>query len=121
MDFFHFRGNEIPYMTSEHYEKGFFGLPYYDFSESDQYLKLRWEHQFNGFIMDKLPLLKKTNYSFVFTTNQLWTEQQGWYSEYALGIDRLGFGIFRLIRLDVAWTKAPSNSWNTLFRFGVKI
>ena len=39
---------------------------------SDQWVQLKYQHQFQGFILNKVPLLKKLKWRLVGTANVLW-------------------------------------------------
>jgi hypothetical protein len=58
MDFKYFLGNQTIFNTND-YLSSFRLLPYYTFSADKWYTEAHGEHHFNGFIINKLPLLKK--------------------------------------------------------------
>ena len=103
MDFHHFNGNETFVATSKNYMNGFFGLPYYGYSTTGNYFAAHWQHHFNGFLFDKIPLLRKLGFSEVVRLAYLTTPELKNYAEIGFGIDNIGWGLFRLFRFDVSW------------------
>ena len=101
-DYQHFPGNQTNLITGNRFLKAFKALPYYDFSTPDRWFRAHYEHNFDGFIMDKLPVLKKLNLSLVAGAALLTTPKVDSYWEVSAGIDRLGLGVARLLRFDVA-------------------
>ncbi|MBR9920877.1 MAG: carboxypeptidase-like regulatory domain-containing protein [Bacteroidetes bacterium] len=105
MDWKHFNGNQTVFAKTTAYIRQFQLLQYYQNSTTDPWFQAHFQHHFNGFIMDKLPLLRKTGFHFVAGASFLQTfpeleEDAGPYGEFSLGIDDLGWGAFRLLRLD---------------------
>lgn len=95
-------------------------LDYYDFV-TDTYLNGFFEHRFNGFIINRIPLLKETRLrSLVFArfaygtisqanieaskSNIVYNAPEKLYWEYGFGIENIGImGSVRFIRLDFIW------------------
>ena len=82
------------------YLNSFNNLPYYKFSTNKTYAELHAEHNFKGLLMNKIPLLKKLNLNLVIGAHALSTESIKPYQEYTIGIDNIGWGKFRFLRLD---------------------
>lgn len=101
-DYQHFPGNETNIIAGNRFLTSFRALPYYRYSTNDRWFRAHYEHNFDGFIMDKLPLLKKLNISLVGGAAYLKTPELDAYWEVSAGIDRLGLGVARLLRFDVA-------------------
>ena len=99
VDFQHFTGNQT-IIQSRSYLEVFNNLPYYVASTNDAYLEMHAEHDFNGFILGKLPLLRKLNFNLVLGAHGLATPDNKPYQEYTIGIDNIGWGKFRFLRLD---------------------
>ena len=85
-------------------------MPYYEFSTYGSFVEGHFQHHFDGFLLDKIPLLRKlgwltvAGFDFLHTTeyrNGLSEIPARNYAELAFGVDNLGFGIFRLFRFDV--------------------
>lgn len=99
MDFHHFNGNQFR-ATLGNYLNSFNNLPYYDYSTNSNYAELHAQHNFKGYIINKLPLLKKLNLNLVLGAHALCTENVKPYQEYNIGLDNIGWGKFRFLRLD---------------------
>lgn len=113
-------------------------LDYYDFV-TDTYINMYFEHHFNGFIFNRLPLLKKTKWrSLIFARGAygtlsdanieysnasiVYNTPEKMYWEYGFGIENIGLGNFRPIRIDFVWR----NSFNDINgvrnpMFGVRV
>jgi hypothetical protein len=82
-DFRHFSGNQVLF-----YEPGisrFLLLDYYRYSTGSKYLEGHLEHNFSGFITNKIPLIRKLKLQEIFNVNYLYTPTLKNYTE-------LGFG-----------------------------
>ena len=99
VDFQHFNGNQTN-VQSRSYLNVFNNLPYYTASTNDSYLEMHAEHDFNGFILGRIPLLKKLNFNLVAGAHALATPTTKPYQEYTIGLDNIGWGKFRFLRLD---------------------
>ena len=71
-------------------------LDYYRYSTRHQYLEGHYTHFFNGFFLNKIPLLRKLRWQETATLNYLYTRQAGHYAELGVGIEH----IFKLFRAD---------------------
>ena len=93
VDYRHFSGNRT-ILT------GNFGdfqlLDYYQYSTRASYFEGHFNHHFNGFIFNKIPLLKALKWQEVFSLNYLQTSQSGPYLELGAGIEH----IFKIGRID---------------------
>lgn len=100
VDFQHFNGNQTKVGSSGSYTNVFNNLPYYELSTNTSYLEFHAEHDFKGFILGKIPGLNKLNFSLVGGFHLLSTDGNAPYYEYTVGIDNIGWGKLRLLRLD---------------------
>lgn len=100
VDYRHFNGNETHIGKSERYLNVFNFLPYYTHSTNDQYLEGHLEHNFKGFITNKIPLISELNYHLVLGAHALSTPEHKPYMEFTAGFDNLGWGKFRFLRID---------------------
>ncbi len=75
-------------------------LPYYSLSTNKDYAELHAEHNFKGFILGKIPLLNKLNFNLVLSSDIAFLENNKPYSEYAIGLDNVGWGKVRFLRVD---------------------
>lgn len=99
-DYKHFNGNQTHIGNSDTYTDVFNFLPYYNLSTNEEYAYLHLEHNFKGYLLNKIPLLQKLNYNLVAGVHVLSTAGNKPYSEFTLGLDNLGFGKFRFLRFD---------------------
>ena len=118
LDYQHFNGNQTRIGNGNYLNK-FHLLPYYDFSTNKNYLEGHIEHDFKGWILGKFPLINKLNYNLILGTHFLATKNNKTYSEFSVGIDNLGFGKYRLLRLDYAVSNFEGNRQGA-FIFGLK-
>ena len=59
VDYKHFNGNQTHIGSSDSYTNQFNNLPYYSASTNTKYFETHIEHNDQGFIMNKIPLLNK--------------------------------------------------------------
>ena len=100
VDYKHFNGNQTYIGLSESYLNVFNLMPYYTNSTNDSYFELHAEHNDKGYIMNKIPLLNKLKSNLVLGYHLLAVPHTSPYTEYSVGLDNLGFGKFKMFRLD---------------------
>lgn len=100
IDYQHFNGNQTHIGTSASYLNVFNLMPYYINSTNDSYFELHAEHNFQGFIMNKIPLLNKLNSTLVVGFHNLAVPDRKPYQEFSIGLDHLGYGKFKMFRVD---------------------
>lgn len=100
MDYQHFNGNQTHVSTEGNYTNVFNNLDYYAASTNDSYFEGHVEHDFNGFLLGKVPLLNKLNFNLIVGAHLLATPDFKPYQEYSVGIDNIGWGKWRLLRID---------------------
>ena len=100
MDYHHFNGNQTNVKLDGSYLNSFKNLPYYALSTNNNYAELHTEYRFNGYILNKIPLLNKLNFNLILGVNAAFTQDNKPYSEYSIGVDNIGFGKFRFLRVD---------------------
>lgn len=119
-DYKHFNGNQINIGTGSSYTNVFNNLPYYALSTNKTYSELHVEHDFKGFILGKIPLINKLNFNLVIGAHNLATQDRKPYQEFSVGLDNLGWGNFRFLRLD--YVRSYQSSYiNDAIIFGIKI
>ncbi len=99
MDYQHFNGNQT-HVNSGNYTNVFNNLPYYSLSSNSSYFESHAEHNFKGYILGKIPLLNKLNYNLVIGTHILSTKENKPYNEFSIGINNIGWGKYRFLRVD---------------------
>ena len=124
--------------------KTFALLNYYDMV-ADAYLMGHFEHHFNGFVSNKIPLVKKlklrTLATFRFAYGSTTSENiaanrsninynspdNDIYYEYGVGFENIGYGNIRFFRVDFIWRSPLSDSFkynpysSELPDFGIRI
>src|SRR5690606_20555370 len=116
----HVNGNQTRVGTSNSYLNVFNNLPYYTLSTNNSYFELHAEHDFKGYILGKIPLLNKLNFNLILGAHTYATPDFKPYQEYSIGIDNLGWGKFRFLRLDYV-RSYQSGFINDAVIFGIKL
>ena len=99
MDYLHANGNQVKLAPSNKMTS--FGLlDYYQFSTNDKYAEAHLEHNFKGFLLSKIPLINKLNFHLVTGAKGLFTGERKPYAEYSIGLDNIGVGKWRFLRVD---------------------
>ena len=100
-DWQHFRGNSFTYLApTDGLQRQFFRLPVYEYSTASSYFEGHYQHHFRGFLLDRVPLLKKLGFETVISARTLLVDERDPYVELGVGIENIGFGLFRLLRVD---------------------
>lgn len=98
----HFNGNEIEFARSSSFKNGFLQLPYYEYSTNGAFVQGHFQHFFNGFLLDKVPLLRRTGWKSVLGIHALKTDHiNDPYYEFSFGFENIGYKLFRLLRFDL--------------------
>ncbi|WP_426063521.1 DUF5686 and carboxypeptidase regulatory-like domain-containing protein [Flavobacterium sp. DSP2-3-1] len=100
IDFKHFNGNQTHIGQSARYLNVFNLLPYYSNSTNDSYFEAHIEYNDKGYIMNKIPLLNKLKSTLILGAHALSTPNNKPYTEMTVGLDNLGFGKFKMLRVD---------------------
>lgn len=116
MDFKYFLGNQTIFNTND-YLSSFRLLPYYTFSADQWYTEAHGEHHFNGFIINKIPGLKKLKVQEVVGGHFLASNKLKHYYEVNFGIEK----IFKVIRFDYVLGFSPDNTIKQGFTFGLNV
>jgi hypothetical protein len=109
IDFKHFNGNQTHVNFKGNYLNAFNLLPYYSNSTNDAYVETHVEHNFKGYIMNKIPLLNKLQWNLVGGFHQINVPNTKPYQEFSVGFDNIGFGKFRFLRID--YVRAYQNGY----------
>lgn len=113
IDFQHFNGNRTPFAK---FEIGNFQLlDYYRYSTLGDFYTAHYEHHFNGFIFNKLPLLRKLKLQVVSGVNYLYTDGTRSYWEIGVGIEH----IFKVGRVDFYSSYKDGEQLDNGFRMGI--
>jgi hypothetical protein len=99
MDNLQANGNQLFFITDNQLNS--FGLlAYYKFYTNDKYAEAHIEHNFKGALLGKIPLINKLNFYLVGGAKSLFTADSKPYTEYSVGLDNIGFGKWRFLRVD---------------------
>ncbi|OXA71114.1 hypothetical protein B0A67_12640 [Flavobacterium aquidurense] len=120
IDYRHFNGNQTHIGTSERYLNVFNLMPYYANSTNDSYFEMHLEHNDTGFIMNKIPLLNLLKSTMNLGFHSLAIPDRKPYTEFTVGLDNLGFGKFKIFRLDYVHSYQGGIQQNGVV-FGLKI
>ncbi|MFN3753563.1 DUF5686 and carboxypeptidase regulatory-like domain-containing protein [Flavobacterium sp.] len=104
VDYQHFNGNQTHVVFGSSYTNQFNFLPYYLASTNDSYFETHMEYNDKGFIMNKIPLLNKLQSKLVLGFKNLAVPDRNPYQEFSAGLSNLGFGKFRILRIDYVRT-----------------
>ncbi len=116
LDFKHFNGNRLNF-TRINKLVTFQLLDYYTFSTTGKFLEVHYDHHFNEFILNKIPLIRQLDWQSVFSLNYLHTRDLNHYVELGFGIEH----IFKIVRIDY-FTKFSDGQLMTEFpQRGIRI
>ncbi len=114
MDYKHFNGNQT-ILANQSYLGSFKLLPYYKYSTEFWFLEAHAEHHFNGFIFNKIPLLKKARIQEVVGGHFLMNDKMDQYYEINFGIEK----ILQILRFDYVLSYGPYGKFNQGFLIGI--
>ena len=114
MDYKHFDGNQT-LLANNDYLNAFKLLPYYTYSTKNWYGEAHAEHHFNGFIFNKVPLLKKYRIQEVVGGHVLFNDKLDQYYEINFGVEH----ILQIIRVDYVLGYGPKGAFNQGFVIGL--
>ncbi|KOS06022.1 hypothetical protein AM493_08210 [Flavobacterium akiainvivens] len=121
MDYKHFNGNETHVNNGGTYNNVFNNLPYYRLSTNNAYFELHTEHNDNGYIMNKIPLLSALQWNLVGGYHHISSPDYKSYHEVTVGFDNIGVGMFRIFRVDYVRSYQGSTFIGDGFVFGIKL
>jgi Family of unknown function (DUF5686)/CarboxypepD_reg-like domain len=116
MDFKYFLGNQTIFNTND-YLSSFRLLPYYTFSADKWFAEAHGEHHFQGFILNKIPLVKKINVQEVIGGHFLTSNKLDYYYEINFGLEK----IFKVLRIDYVLGYAPNTKFKQGFTLGLNL
>lgn len=119
VDYQHFNGNQTRIGSGSSYTNVFNLLPYYALSTNSNYFEGHAEHNFKGWVLGKIPGINRLNFNLILGGHVLHTEDQKPYSELSVGLDNIGWGKYRFLRLDYVNSFYEGQSEGA-FIFGLK-
>ena len=114
MDYKHVVGNQT-LLANNDYLNAFKILPYYTYSTNKWYMEVHAEHHFNGFIFNKIPLLKKTRIQEIVGGHALFNDKADQYVEVNFGLEH----ILQIIRVDYVLGYGPKSAFHQGFLIGL--
>ncbi len=111
--FNHFNGSQTIY--SEFNIEKYQLLDYYQYSTTSFFIENHYQHHFDGFLLRKIPVLKKSKMQSVLSINHLYTSNEKNYFEFGIGLEK----IFNKIRLDYYVSFRKGQFDRNGFRFGI--
>ncbi len=118
-DYKHFNGNQTHIGAGFNYTNVFNLMPYYTHSTNDAFFETHIEYNDNGYFTNKTPLINLLKATLTLGFHQLSVPKTTPYFEYTVGLDNLGFGKFKIFRLD--YSRAYQNGFQAQgFVFGLK-
>jgi len=120
VDYKHFLGNQTHIGKTDNYLNNYNLLPYYSHSTNNAFLELHAEYDDKGFLINKIPLLNLLKTNLIMGYHNLSIPEAKPYHEFSVGLDNLGFGKFKVFRLD--YVRSYQNGFQTDgVIFGLKI
>lgn len=120
IDYRHFNGNQTHIGTSDRYLNVFNLMPYYTNSTNDSYFEMHLEHNDMGFVTNKIPLINLLKSTMNLGFHTLAIPDRKPYTEFTVGLDNLGFGKFKIFRVDYVHSYQGGIQQNGVV-FGLKI
>jgi hypothetical protein len=121
MDYAHFNGNKLSISPNSGTTNHFNLLDYYAYSTNSRFAEFHGEHNFKGFLLGKIPLINRLNFHVVAGAKGLFTGDRKPYTEASIGIDNIGFGKWRFLRVDYVISKGGINQKQKGFVFSLSL
>lgn len=121
MDYRHLDGNQTRFGLPTSYTSVFHLLPYYARSTRDNYIEGHYQHHFRGFVMDKIPLIRRLKWNLAAGANYLYTSEAGMYAEAYVGLENIGIHLFRFFRFDLVSAFDDNGKLDTNYIIGIDL
>lgn len=115
-DLFHYKGNET-YVHFEGYE-AFYLMPYYRFASTATYVEAHWEHNFNGFLLNKIPYIRKLKFDEYVGLHGLYQMNDNPYLELNVGLEKK---IFKLLPIRVDFNLRLLGNYQDIPKMSYKV
>lgn len=96
----HFAGNLTHININDTRLTSFNLLPYYSLSSNKSYAEMHFEYDFQGFLVNKVPLLRATGWNLVLGYHNAITSSYKPYQEFTAGFSNIGLGKLNIFRVD---------------------
>jgi hypothetical protein len=120
IDRFHFDGTLSSLYDINNNNLAFLRMPVYLFSSNEDYFKIHWKHHFNGYILDRIPILKNSGLKTVVGFSYLTLKNERDYYETSFGFENVGIGPFKLFNIEYAWQYAGKRLFDHGFVIGIR-
>lgn len=118
-DLFHFNGNEVMWVDGGKYMRGFLNMPYYTYSTTAANYTFFTEHHFDGFILDRVPLIRKLGWKSILGYSRMQREGGFNWNEAIFGIENIGIGPYRGGRINFVGSWGRGVPFDFGFRFSL--
>jgi hypothetical protein len=96
--------------------------PYYLYShDASSFAELHLSYYLKGFLTNKIPLFNRLQWYLVTGVNALYIKEDQHYTEAFVGVDNLGWGLVRFLRIDYVQSRDAQNHVNSGIRFGLNL
>jgi len=112
-DYQHFNGNQT--IISSFADSRFDLLEYYKYSTNDKYFSIATSHSFGGFLLNKIPLIRKLKLNEVISARYLNAGDFDEHFEFGIGIEKLN-----IFRIDLVTSIKDNGDISTGIVFGIK-
>lgn len=102
-DYFHPSANELIMPIDPDFTV-FNLMPYYSYSTDQYYISAHFRHHFNGYLFDRIPLIKNTKIKENAGVAFLYQPDKGMYTELTLGLENFRLGPIPLFTLDYSFS-----------------
>lgn len=119
-DYKHFNSNAVHVSQQDPNLTHFNLLPYYTESTNKSFLEIHAEHNFKGYIMNKIPVLNWLQWNLIVGYHSLLKPESKPYNEFTAGFNNIGIGSVRIFRVDYVRSFAGSTGTNGVM-FGISL
>ncbi len=117
IDYHHFSGNESTLGYYDNNLSRYLFLDIYYYSTNENFVAGYFTYHFDGFITERLPLLRSTPLKLFMSSNGFYINQETYYHEYLFGLENFLIGPLSLFEIGYGW----GFDRNGLFDRGFKI
>jgi hypothetical protein len=130
MDLYHPVGNQTFLGKPNNYTRSFMMLPYYAYSTDQPFAEVHAQHHMQGWLLDKIPGVRKLNWKEVFGGSIYYADQASLdpaftgelpYWELNFGFENIGIKAIRPLRVDVVWGFFGSEFYKTGIMVGLSL
>ena len=126
-DYKHFNGNQtfflmnkpssdVSFYSTRDQISEFHNLNYYTLSTNTRFIEYHASHNFRGFFIGKIPLLRRTKFYEIAGINGVITKT-GSYNEVYVGVDK----IMKVFRFDIGTAINENKKLDLFYRFGLRL